>query len=71
MSKNREADDGAEALVLLFLVLLLVLFLALDYSDREAEVSAKRLDSLEQFAPQAHLNSEEAEHRTPIKNSLY
>jgi hypothetical protein len=67
MFKNHEASPGAEALVLLFLALLVVCFLATEYVDRQAARELSRYDSLNQFAPPAHLNSEEEPHRTPRK----
>jgi len=71
MSKNREPSPGAEALLLLFLVLLVVCFLATEYVDRQAARELSRYDYLDQFVPQGHLNSEAEPHRTPIKYSLY
>lgn len=71
MYKNHERNPSAEALVLLFLVLLMVCFLATEYVDRQAARELSRYDSLNQFAPSAHLDSETDVHRTPIKNALY
>lgn len=67
MSKNRDNDSEAEALILLFLVLLLSAFQLGKWSDEQAVRESKRYDYLDQFAPQAHLNSEAEAHRTPIK----
>lgn len=71
MSKNRDNSPGAEALLLLFLVLLAVCFLATEYVDRQAARELSRYDYLDQFAPQAHLDSESPDTETPIKNSPY
>jgi hypothetical protein len=71
MSWNQEPKHEASALVLLFLVLLLLGFEITSWLDREAAKDMKRFDYLEQFAPQAHLDSEAEEHRTPIKYSPY
>lgn len=67
MSKNQDNSPGAEALLLLFLALLVVCFLATEYVDRQAARELSRYDSLNQFSAQPHLNSEEEPHRTPRK----
>ena len=70
MSKNHDSNSGAQALILLFLALLLAAVLALQWSDSEAEKEARRYDYLEQFAPLAPPYSETAEHSTAIKEDL-
>jgi len=69
--KNLDNDEGPSALVLLFLAILAVLFLSLEYADDEALRAGGLLDSLEQFCPQGHLDSEQEPHRAPSKYFLY